>query len=121
MAIQWSLNIENGCPIFVIAGEPTAADADRLTSAANWVAGRHKTPVVLDLYYVWGFKPGGEALLGDCVDRLTPPGVVLYLARNPLLTFDDERLLAPPRIHRLSEAPEALVNLARRNARKLTP
>lgn len=117
MPVQWSLTIESGCPVFAIAGEPGISDTDRLKSATDWVRSRTNTPVVLDLYYVWGLNAGGESLIGDCVDRLTPPGVVLFIAESPLLQFEDPRLLAAPRIHYISEALAAVTNLARRNAR----
>ena len=116
MAIRWSMNAEDGCPVFVIMGLPTAGDADQLMSAADWVSRRSSTPVVFDLRCVSGFKTGGEEALADCVERLSPPGVVLLAGPDLLASFEEPRLLALPRIHRISEAPEALVNLVRRNA-----
>jgi hypothetical protein len=80
-----------------------------MTSAVAWVSARCTTPIIVDLEHQWGVREGGETLLGECIASLTPPGVILCVPENALPAMTDQRVLAPPRIYRLSEAPPALV------------
>jgi len=116
MAFQWSLTLHNECPVFSLTGGLSDSDATHKASAVAWVSARCSSPVVVDLQHLWAFRTGGEVLLGDCIARLTPPGVILCLPESGVLDLTDDRSLSAPRIHRLSDAPPALSYLERRIA-----
>ena len=116
MAFQWSLTQHDNCYVFSLTGDLAESDAAHMASAVAWVSARCATPITVDLEHLWRFRDGGETLLGECIAGLTPPGVILCLPENGLPAITDQRVLRPPRIHRLSEAQPALRHLETRIA-----
>ena len=111
MTIQWSLRSELNYSTFGIAGDLAASDSAHLDSATTWVLRRCSRPVILDICQLLRLRPEGETILGDCITRLTPPGVVLYVPEHGLREVDDPRVLRVPMIHNMCDAESALRRL----------